>query len=304
MHAPLLGESGVGYLLRLAASNGISMHKLRQLAGMTEAETFTAKHAGALFSLVGLGDTAQSGILPQRARGTSTLCYGHRFRVRTMLRFRRPQLCSACIRETRICAAHWDLAVSVVCLKHRCFLQDVCPTCHTSIRWNRPTVDWGHCRHSLAGPAGHEYVPEALFSAQRITEQLLRHQTADFSALIPYPTALSLDAFGSLLWALGLIEIPYSVPPRNVITRVPSALEARVIVLRAVTRLESCLKEGTSFSGLAPVVVEAPLAGSILDPACDADRIALLSFYSSIFGERQAAALLRRHRVLHQMGLF
>ena len=304
VQTPLMGESGVGFLLRLAAANGINMHKLRQLVGMTETETFTAKYADGLFALVGLAGTDQSELLPQGIRGGGVACYGHRFRVRTMLRFRRPQLCPACIRETRLCAAHWDLSASVVCLKHRCFLQDICPTCHAQIRWNRPSVEWGHCKHLLAGAARQDDIPEAVFSAQKVTEDLLRSRSADFAALGLSCTALSLDAWGSFLWALGLIETPHSVPRRTVATKAPSSLEARTIVLRAINRLCSCTENGRTFSDLAPEVAEAPLIGTILDPADEADRAVFLDWYGSFFGERHAAALVRRHRALSQMSLF
>ena len=50
IRAPAEGESGVGFLLRLASVNGINMHRLRC---MTETETFTAKYADVLFAWSG-----------------------------------------------------------------------------------------------------------------------------------------------------------------------------------------------------------------------------------------------------------
>ena len=301
---PAEGESGVGFLLRVASANGINLHRLRQLVGMTETETFTAKYADVLFALVGLASPNQDNILPQAIRGGGVTCYGHRFRVRTMLRLRRPQICTACIREAPVCAAQWDLSVSVVCLKHRCFLRDCCPTCQTQIRWNRPSVEWGHCKHLLADIAHQDDIPKALLDAQKITENLLKNQSADFASLGLSSNALTLDAWGSFLWALGLIETPHSVPRRTVITKAPSSLDARTIVLRAVTRIWSCMENGRSLSDLAPEVAEAPLIGTILDPARGHDRSVFLNWYESIYGERQATALVRRHRALSQMSLF
>lgn len=301
---PSAGESGVGFLLRLAATNGINMHKLRQLVGMTEIETFTAKYADDIFALAGLAGKDQLELLPQWTRGGGGCCYGHRFRVRTMLRFRRPQFCPACIRETRLCAAHWDLSVSVVCLKHRCFLQDHCPTCCKQIRWNRPSVEWGHCKHVLAGAAVPLDAPQMLLSVQKITEDLLKKQPTDFSSVGLSCKTLSLDAWSSFLWALGVIESPHAVPRRTINTKAPSSLEARAIVLRAVTRLLSCLEGRCSFADLAPEVATAPLVGTVLDPAGDLDRTVFLHWYGLFFGEREVAALVRRHRVLSQMSLF
>lgn len=298
---PTKGESGVGFLLRIASANGISMHKLRQLAGMTAAETFTAKHESRLLALIGL---AEERLLPQKISGGGIACYGHRFRLRTMLRFRRPQFCPTCIRETRACAAHWDLSLSVVCLRHECFLQDFCPSCHTQIRWNRPSVEWGHCKHFLGGTATPANLLRDLLSAQKITEDLLDHQAPDFSSLGLSCPGLSLDAWSSFLWALGLIETPDSPPPRTVITKVPSSLNARTVVARSITRLRACVEKGHGLSDLAHVVADAPLIGTILDPANEFDRAICLNWYRAIFGERQAASLVRRHRELSQMSLF
>lgn len=302
--APATGESGVGFLLRVASANGISMHKLRQLAGMTEAETFTAKHEDRLLALVGLAGDGVSLLLPQRISGGGVTCYGHRFRVRTMLRFRRPQFCPACIREARVCAAHWDLSLSVVCLRHGCFLQDFCPSCRAPVRWNRPSVEWGHCKHFLGGAAVSEDISQDLLAVQKITEDLLNHQAPDFSLVGISCPGLSLDAWSSFLWALGLIETPDSPPRRTVITRAPSSLNARTIVARSIARLRACVESGRGLSDLAHVVADAPLVGTILDSANECDRAIGLNWYRSIFGEHQTAALLRRHRALSQMNLF
>ena len=71
---PAEGESGVGFLLRVASANGINLHRLRQLVGMTETETFTAKYADVLFALVGLASPNQDNILPQAIRGGGVTC--------------------------------------------------------------------------------------------------------------------------------------------------------------------------------------------------------------------------------------
>ncbi|WP_267895845.1 TniQ family protein [Paracidovorax avenae] len=302
--APTNGESGVGFLLRMASANGITMQKLRQLAGMSKSETFTAKHESRLLSLIGLAGLGAPQLLPQRTTGRGLICYGHRFRQGVMLRFRRPQFCPACVREARICAAHWDLSLSIVCLRHACLLQDFCPTCRAAVRWDRPSVEWGHCKHFLGGPAISNGISQDLFAIQKITEDLLNHQTPNFSPIgLIYPW-LSLDAWCSFMWALGLIEVPGSPPRRTVITRVPSSLDARNFVARAVERLNACKATGRGIADLESVVAEAPLLGIILDPSNECDRAVGLSLYESIFGGRQLAALVRQHRELSQMHLF
>lgn len=302
--APNQGESGQGFMLRMASSNGISLSRLRQLVGMTENETFSAKHENQLFGLVGLAGHTSSELLPRRLRGGGIICYGHRFRVKTLLRFRRPQVCPACIRETRCCAAHWDLSLSVLCLRHRCFLQDFCPKCHAAIRWNRPSIEWGHCKHYLGWVVAEEDIPQELISFQQITEDLLSDQEPDFSDLAFLCHGLSLDAWCNLLWAVGLMAGPNATPLRTVSAAAPSCVSARAILLRAAGRLQRAVNSGPNLSELAHVVTEAPLVGTILNPSNERDRSIVLTWYRLIFGGREEAMLIRRHRSLSQMNLF
>lgn len=302
--APVPGESGVGFLLRLASTNGLSMTKLRQLVGMTESETFTSRHEDRLFALVGLTDTRPFNLLPHWTKGGGAVCYGHRFRVRTMLRFRRPQYCPACVREVPVSTAHWDLSASVVCLRHGCLLQDHCPTCRAQVRWNRPSVQWSHCKHYLGRGSPKEEMPAELMAAQKITEDLLLYRDPDFSGLGLSCKGLSLDGWGSLLWALGLVEAPHSPPSRTVLSGAPSSASAYAIVRRAVERLRIFVHGDSGPASLAPVVADVPLTKAILDPSGTFDRAILMSWYGFIFGERQVTNLVRRHRELSQLSLF
>lgn len=289
---PAPGESGVGFLLRVAATNGINMHKLRQLVGMTAAETFTAKHEDRLFALVGLSASPAIDFLPRVVSGGCVRCYGHRFRGRTMLRFRRPQVCPSCLREARTCWATWDLSISVVCVRHKCFLQDLCSTCHAQIRWNRPAVEWGHCKHFLGCVEERESVPPDLITAQRITDDIFAWQDPDFSSVGASYSGISLDAWGSLLWAWGSIPHALAAPQQSLTSSVPSSQMAREIVTRAITRLRESTEMGREISNLAHVISDAPLIGCILDPSIESDRTIFLQMFGSIFGEREVAVLI------------
>ena len=301
---PAPGESGVGFLLRVATTNGISMHKLRQLAGMTAAENFTAKHEDRLFALVGMVGSEAHNLLPRVVTGGGVQCYGHRFRERTMLRFRRPQVCPCCLREARNCWATWDLSISVVCVRHKCFLKDLCATCHAPIRWNRPAVEWGHCKHFLGRVDEQECVPPELITAQRITDDIFFQQEPDFSGVGVSYSCISLDAWGSLLWAWGSIPRPLATAQQSLTSSVPSSSVAREIVARAITRLRESAVVGREVSNLAQVIADTPLIGCILDPSIESDRTVFLQIYGAVFGEREVVALMRRHRVLSQMTLF
>ncbi len=293
-------------MLRLASSNAMSVHKMRQLVGIGEHESFNAHHEAALLALAGLSAVQLPNLFPSGARRGvgSVSCYGHQFRVRSMLRGRRPQICVACVRDHAYCESHWDLSLSVVCSRHRCFLQDRCPVCGVCLRWDRPSVEWSHCKHFLGRAPDAQEVPEQLYLAQRVAEDIFHVAAPDFSPLGLSCPGISLDAWFSLLWALGVKEGPLITPRRGALITTPTSLEARGIVIRSVSRLLQCKTLGHGFRDLAGVVAEAPLIGTILNPAGPVDRALALGWYSEIFGEHEMNALVRRHGRVAQLSLF
>lgn len=293
-------------MLRVASSNAMSLAKLRQLVGMGDHETFNAHHETAFLGLVGLASGSSVNLFPNGARHGAghVSCYGHDFRVRSMLRCRRPQICVACVRDGAFCDARWDLSLSVLCLRHRCLLQDRCPSCGALLRWDRPSVEWSHCKHYLGREPTTQGMPEQLFLAQQITEELFHGSDPDFSPLGIRCPGISLDAWFSLLWALGVKEETLVPPRRGIFISTPSAVDVRGMALRAVTRLIRCKASDRGLASLAEEVAEAPLLGTILSPIGQNDRALALGWYGEIFGARELNALVRRHRSVAQMSLF
>jgi hypothetical protein len=99
-----------------------------------------------------------------------SMCYHHvkgrnRFKQRSFygetisaddLNYRRPRLCTACLRERSIWWAVWDLGLVVTCPRHRCLLLNQCPACQ------RPAVHKCRCgfdlREIIAEPADPDLV--------------------------------------------------------------------------------------------------------------------------------------------------
>jgi len=293
-------------MLRVASSNAMSLARLRQLVGIGENESINAHHEAALLGLVGLASGTSSNLFPYGARqGVGHVsCYGHDFRVRSMLRSRRPQICVACVRDCAFCYAHWDLSLSVACLRHRCLLKDRCPSCGVVLRWDRPSVEWSHCKHVLGRAPETQDISEQLFIAQRITEELFHAGVPDFSPLGIQCPGISLDAWFSLLWALGVKGETLAMPRRGTLISTPSAEDARGIVFRSITRLLRCKATKGGLRKLAGEVAEAPLVGTILRPVGQADRALAMSWYGEIFGTRELDALVRQHRSVAQLSLF
>lgn len=309
--APHEDESGLGYCLRLAHANGGAFSSLRRALGMAERESFKQWHAPAMARLAGLDASVLRAILPAsigRGGGTRLSCYGSRFRSRSALRLRRPQLCPVCVRTQRYAKAEWDLSLSTVCLQHHCDLIDRCPRCRAAIRWERSAIEWGHCGHSLGGSMQGAQVEEENRLAQAILSARLAHQSVeallDSAGLFPWLAKLSVDGWMHLIRAVGLLMDRCAVPARGTFGMVPTADSAREVVGRGMWRLVAWSQSSLASRELADFSTEVPMIGMILEPSGECDREIFLRVFSCLYG-RKALNQLERSRVgLSQMRLF
>lgn len=309
--APNSDESGLGFCLRLAQSNGGTLPSLRRALGVSQREAFKRGHAPALASLAGLDAEVLSTLLPAsrgQGAGTRLNCYGSHFRSRSALRLCRPQLCPICVWAHRYVKAEWDLSLSTVCLEHCSYLIDRCPKCRASIRWERSAIEWGHCGHSLGGssqsaPAAEEHrLTQAILSAvlaQRSVETLL-----DSAGLFPWLAKLSVDGWMNLIFAVGLATDRCAVPARGVFAQVPTADFARGVVCRGMSRLVAWSRSSLSSPHLVDFVTDAPLIGMIVEPSGECDREIFLRAFSTLYGSKALDQLKRSRLVLAQLELF
>lgn len=169
---PVAGESPRGYLCRAAHEHGYSSpNALAQIAGLWVSGTG---------SVTGLDHDVTipvlSCVLRLEPEEWRSMCYHHvkgrnRFKQRSFcgetisaddLNYRRPRLCTACLRERSIWWAVWDLGLVVACPAHRCLLINQCPACKRRIAWERPAIHKCRCgfdlRESSAEPADPDLV--------------------------------------------------------------------------------------------------------------------------------------------------
>jgi hypothetical protein len=147
---PIAGESPRGYLCRTAHEHGYSSpNALAQIAGLWVSGTGKVTgldHDAAIQQL--------SYALRLEPEEWRSMCYHrvsgrNRFKQRSFcgetisaddLNYRRPRLCTACLRERPIWWAVWDLGLIVACPIHRCLLLNQCPACKRRVVWERPAV--------------------------------------------------------------------------------------------------------------------------------------------------------------------
>lgn len=306
---PLAGESGAGFCLRLASRNGLSLVELRRLLDMSAVDSFKHHHVLRLAMLAQLDPARleQQFVAPLRGIRTGLRFAGHSLRLRASYRGRRPQVCPACIQRYRYCRTEWDLTSACVCLEHMCFLIDRCPSCDTALRWDRPSIEWSHCRHFLGqGSPAATSVDMSFFEMQSVLQALLTDTPLpSLSFAWPFPGVPSLDGWLSLVWAFGTLTSPHQVPRPGTFSSVPNSVAAREVVSRAHARMTAFATRHTKpCPELATLIAEAPLVGLLCDSDRETDRGIAMEVYRFISGDRGLDAILRRHRVSTQLSLF
>ena len=152
---PVAGESPRGYLCRTAHDHGYgSPNALAQIAGLWVSGTGRVTGLDQDAAIKQLSYTLR--LDPEE---WGSMCYHHvkgrnRFKQRSFygeaisaddLNYRKPRLCTACLRDYPIWWAVWDLGLIVACPVHRCFLLNQCPACKREIVWERPAVHKCRC---------------------------------------------------------------------------------------------------------------------------------------------------------------
>lgn len=303
---PLAGESGYGYCLRLAAVNSISLAELLALVDVKSLGQVGSAESKALAFLGGAPPEALHGRIPVTLAKRVGL-NGHVLPFRSMLRWRRPQICPCCIAANGWCRLDWEFTLSVVCLEHRCVLTDECPTCRKPLAWNRPGVEWGVCKHFLGMHRNAiEDAPEELLRLGQQVSALLefRLQTDSLGEM---PLQLPVSLGGCFLWAyaFGLSNSQMGSIERGAYRSILRTRDAIALLQRALKRWKQFNTGSVSdMESLRLMVAEPALLNMITLSVDQADRDTGMDMYRSLFGQKALSSLLRRHGVGQQLALF
>jgi hypothetical protein len=143
-------ESLIGYLLRVAATNGYAdpAWLLREACEATGAQQ--PSRLAALAQLTGAEPVALAAIAsPACTLPDAVVDAVH------------PKLCIACLRASPWLRRVWDIRVVLACPEHRTMLLDACPGCGARLTWRRPGLARCACRHDLLA-ASEVAAPSAL----------------------------------------------------------------------------------------------------------------------------------------------
>jgi hypothetical protein len=249
---PLAGESPRGYLCRAAHEHGYSSpNALAEIAGLWVSGTGKVAGLDHDAAITQLSYTLR--LEPEQWR---SMCYHHvsgrnRFKQRSFcgetvsaddLNYRRPRLCTACLRECPIWWAVWDLGLVVACPVHRCLLLNQCPACKRRVAWERPAVYKCRCgldfRQVSAEPADLDLaaISAMIYRAPRSTPaQTSEVDLADFG----FPPELLRLKLGDLLRFILFIG---SIKEGSILRRKQrpfraTDLEAAIAICRAAVAL-------------------------------------------------------------------
>jgi len=209
---PVAGESPRGYLCRTAHDHGYgSPNALAQIAGLWVSGTGKVTGLDQDAAIKQLSYPLR--LEPEEWR---SMCYHHvkgrnRFKQRSFygeaisaddLNYRKPRLCTACLRDHPIWWAVWDLGLIVACPVHGCLLLNQCPACKRKIAWERPAVHKCRCgldfRQVSSEPAdpGLVAINAMVFRAAKFTlAETAGFEVADFG----FPPELLQLKLGALL---------------------------------------------------------------------------------------------------------
>lgn len=202
---PFPDESGYGFCLRAIQRNGANLHELRRVLDLPEVQALNNSHAFVLSQIFGISSQWLTSALKEKSHRKirPQSFWGHKIYLPTHLRWAKPQVCPLCVHRHGYCKAIWDVALSTVCLEHGCLLVDSCTQCGQALRWNRPSVDVGHCKHYIQASTQKANFPDVAFDVQVFLEQKFSAEIDGLKDLQlsqrPTPHLLESSSFGSAL---------------------------------------------------------------------------------------------------------
>ena len=287
-YEPYADESGIGFCLRAASKNGANLHAIRRLIGMEGVAVFTQIHSAVLARLfqTDMGWLQKS--LPTPEKSSTIDWCGHRFSVRYHLR-KTPQICPFCVHQYGYTKAVWDLGLSTLCIEHSCWFVDGCMDCGQRLRWDRPSIDVGHCGHIVKHPLPRSIPSASHMAFQHELEDRFNHDLIVEKSFLSQDLAygITLDCWLGIVIALGLKERPYQVIRQ--LNRQRTTQEWTAIACRAIER--SPLTGGTNQVEIprsSEIVAEAPLIRVAKYATAQCDICVSTKLLRRFFGDKVA----------------
>lgn len=309
MFDPFPGESGLGYCLRVLSRNGTDFHGLRRLLGIGEATPFNRSHALEMAKLFQVSIPWLQQALPESHRvstGTRSF-FGHQLFAHNHLRLHSPQVCAQCIHRYGYCRAAWELSLGTICTEHGRTLTVCCHECGQALRWDRPSVDVGHCGHYIKFTPDQPVIAENLLNWQKfveskflLCESLMRVNAVSWQRILQ---PMTLGGMFAVVAAFGCIERPFTPVNSGVSVKNLNPIEWQAIIQRAIPRLTT-LESGCYGDELSGLVAQPLLLRLLKAQIAAVDQQIALSLLVKIFNIQVDRHLLGKYPHLGQQNLF
>ena len=309
--SPIPDESGMSLALRVAAANLVSISWLRSQLGVLQPRPFKAEDSSKLATVLVADPSELRARLPVygRAGGTPAILYfGQTTLFAPCLRFRRPQVCPACLRCHGYCPAAWDYSCHAVCPIHCLPMVDQCVSCRRPLTWDRLSVDVCRCGAYIRSPVDE---PSEAYQVAGVFSRLIGAHIAgethrcELAASLPAWWSLAtLDGLIRLTVAMGIVDNEDRTVQFPSLHRISSKAWA-VIVARGIERLRQVgSSDGARMTSLRRTVWEGGLESLALRSASSVDRQIAELLLHRIFARKLSARFGVSRGALSQGSLF
>ena len=304
-------ESGLGFLLRLARQNGLSLTALLHWVGIRSLLDIPPEGVRALAYVADVSPTWLAFRLARRRKVDGRLqraWMGHAWTSTWSLRTGHPQVCAACLREDGVCASFWEVTGLFLCPRHGQLLLDHCGHCNQRLTWSRPAADVCGCGRYLSGPARDEAWPSVVIQWLEAVQVRLEGAMPRMplsSDWPPWVFSLSAEGMTTLVHALGVINRPYEPVRSDVSRSLPSSAWMADVIQRGLGRL-ACLKviDRDAADRLQGLVYEQALERLARHGAIQADRDIAEHLVQGLCRTPKSGLSLTGRRSRRQLDLF
>ncbi|MES2186638.1 MAG: TniQ family protein [Pseudomonadota bacterium] len=306
------GESGHGYVLRMAGENGLlGLPSVKARLGKSRFAVLDMLDAPLLGRWFGADSARLARALGMTTTGSEPDGYEFGGAVLTRSYFINrglPRICGDCLATSGNCKIAWELSACCACPEHELALIDCCGTCQKALRWDRPGLNECRCGYALTICAGRGVAtPEELDVAKWVEDKLTASSCPGVATTLGrLLRPLSLDAGLHVLQALASMHDAHGARSLTAAMRRKNSLVCARSGIAAAARALALLDSGATDllqrgASTAAIELLAEAASSEYSPA---DRSLAFSLLAELVRRPRHARWSSRFPQLSQRSLF
>lgn len=306
------GESGHGYVLRMAGENGLlGLPSVKARLGKSRFAVLDRLDAPLLGRWFGADSAQLARALGMTTTGSEPDAYEFGGAVLTRSYFinrGQPRICGDCLASSGTSKIVWELSACCACPEHGSALVDCCGACLKALRWDRPGLNQCQCGYALTTYVGRNVATAEEVDVARWMEDELTASNCSvaLTTLGRLLHPLSLDAGLHVLQALASTHEAHGVRSHTAALRkrnsLASARSGIAAAAMALVRLDSGATDLLG-AGASTAAVEL-LAEAASSQYSQADRSLAFSLLAELIRRPRHARWSSRYPQLSQLSLF